>query len=390
MTPYVTPESCTIVGSRESRVPRLFFIASSTPESEFLVRALRSYASLERFVTPMLALERMEMIERNDHVVLPDAVVTYEPRPHVFDGGFPLARGNQLLSTETIYEKMADLWPLVPRVTIGGAWCEGETRTGRPRRGEIRLEFGEAAWALRHELPRLVAGCSRWRFPPTTTDEERIQMNGMTLPVMENSPANAVAVSGHTNVEQYITTCERPFPPKYHAEDDLEYHAESNGVTSFIHAAQSDVAVEMRAMRGEVSASKIVYLCCEDRALTELLATLSCQIGWKTCEIAAKDLEPFFSRMASEQSIHSNSVEKIGVDGDSPEIMKCFSHVIRNVDVVKRPTLLLTAFPRFDEISMWQNLGVQVMPKPFQMAYWLDFLQSSPVTVSEVRMRSAT
>ena len=124
--------------------------------------------------------------------------------------------------------------------------------------------------------------------------------------------------------------------------------------------------------------------------MPELLATLSCQIGWKTCEIAAKDLESFFSRMTSEPSTDSDSEEKIGIDGDSPEMMTCFSHVIRNVDAMNRPTLLLTAFPRFDEISKWQNLGVQVMPKPFQMAYWLDFLQLSPITVSEVRMRSAT
>lgn len=333
----------------ELRLPSLFFIAASTPESEFLARTLRPYASLERFITPTLALERMEMIEGNDRIVLPDAIVTYEPRPHAFDGGFSLARTGTVPSTEAIYEKMATMWPLVPRVTIGGAWCEGETRTGYPRRGEIRLEFGEASWALRHELPRLVAGNSRWRFPPTTTDEEWIQMNGLTFPAMGDSVVETVAS---------FVGCR------------AERHVESERRT-----AKNDTTTELGEPVGDASVRKIVYVCCEDRALAELLDALARWIGWETCGMVPKELDSLLLRETAPVG-PMDSLAKICVDIDSPEISAYFSQIAQNMETVRFPTLLLAAFPRFDELLEWQSMGVQVLPKPFQVAYLFDFLQT--------------
>jgi CheY-like chemotaxis protein len=65
--------------------------------------------------------------------------------------------------------------PLARIVNLLGSWCEGETRTGRPIPGAVRLYWHQARARLAQELVRLAQGrASGWALPATATDEERL------------------------------------------------------------------------------------------------------------------------------------------------------------------------------------------------------------------------
>jgi len=65
--------------------------------------------------------------------------------------------------------------PLARIVGLLGSWCEGETRTGYPWPGAIRLYWHQWIPQARRELEELVAGDrSTWSLASTATDEERL------------------------------------------------------------------------------------------------------------------------------------------------------------------------------------------------------------------------
>jgi hypothetical protein len=65
--------------------------------------------------------------------------------------------------------------PLARVVALLGSWCEGETRTGRPLPGAVRLYWHQARPRVVQELARVAAGqVSSWSLPPTATEEERL------------------------------------------------------------------------------------------------------------------------------------------------------------------------------------------------------------------------
>ncbi|MBL8829797.1 MAG: hypothetical protein JNM18_22650 [Planctomycetaceae bacterium] len=64
--------------------------------------------------------------------------------------------------------------PTAGVVTIVGTWCEGETRTGRPVTGGMRLYELEAAVWLEQQLKRFATGqCPAWGRPAARSNEER-------------------------------------------------------------------------------------------------------------------------------------------------------------------------------------------------------------------------
>lgn len=64
--------------------------------------------------------------------------------------------------------------PLARFVTVLGTWLEGETRTGRPRAGSLRVywhRWAEFSPALEARSPD---SASAWSFPSTSSDDERL------------------------------------------------------------------------------------------------------------------------------------------------------------------------------------------------------------------------
>lgn len=98
------------------------------------------------------------LLERQS--LVPDVVVVAQSHPDEF--------------SEAKIEPIRTLAPLARMVVVLGPWCEGETRTGRPLPGAVRVFWHQAASHCDRELSRLLSGGeSSWSLPPTAGDEER-------------------------------------------------------------------------------------------------------------------------------------------------------------------------------------------------------------------------
>jgi hypothetical protein len=72
-------------------------------------------------------------------------------------------------------DHLLHLAPLCRIVGLLGSWCEGETRSGRPLAGAVRLYWHQWNSRAQRELRQLVEGkCPSWGLPATATDEERL------------------------------------------------------------------------------------------------------------------------------------------------------------------------------------------------------------------------
>lgn len=72
-------------------------------------------------------------------------------------------------------DRLRRMAPLARLFTILGSWCEGETRSGHPLPGVIRIPWHQAAVCIRREFPSWFRSLgSAWGLPATATDEERL------------------------------------------------------------------------------------------------------------------------------------------------------------------------------------------------------------------------
>lgn len=80
---------------------------------------------------------------------------------------------NQISSTEV--EKLQVQFPLTPFVALLGSWCEGETRTGKPWPGVLRIYRHQWQGRFDHFLNQLRQnGAAIWHDPPTSSLADRI------------------------------------------------------------------------------------------------------------------------------------------------------------------------------------------------------------------------
>ncbi len=72
-------------------------------------------------------------------------------------------------------DRLRRLAPLARVVGLLGSWCEGETRSGRPWPGSVRVYWHGWESHVRQEIARLRAGASSiWSLPVTASEEERL------------------------------------------------------------------------------------------------------------------------------------------------------------------------------------------------------------------------
>jgi CheY-like chemotaxis protein len=92
--------------------------------------------------------------------VFPDLVVLAQSRPGEFDP-----------ATLDALRRWA---PLARVITVLGSWCAGETRSGTPLAGVVRLYWHEAPDYLAREFERQQHGeCPDWGLPITATEFDR-------------------------------------------------------------------------------------------------------------------------------------------------------------------------------------------------------------------------
>jgi hypothetical protein len=65
--------------------------------------------------------------------------------------------------------------PLARVIVLLGSWCEGETRSGLPIAGAVRIYWHQWTARWEQELARLAADrCPAWGLPVTATDDDRL------------------------------------------------------------------------------------------------------------------------------------------------------------------------------------------------------------------------
>lgn len=72
-------------------------------------------------------------------------------------------------------DRLRELAPLARIVALLGVWCEGETRSGRPWPGAVRVYWHQGRSRSVQVLDRISRGqTSSWTLPATATEEERL------------------------------------------------------------------------------------------------------------------------------------------------------------------------------------------------------------------------
>jgi DNA-binding NarL/FixJ family response regulator len=132
-------------------------IVGHTERAEFR----EAHASLARLGRIVAAANIDEAVARlADGSLAPDLIVIVQAFPGEF-------------SAEAL-DRLRQLAPLARVLGLLGAWCEGETRTGKPWPGAIRVYWHEWQPRAAQELPRLREGLgSSWALPLTASEEER-------------------------------------------------------------------------------------------------------------------------------------------------------------------------------------------------------------------------
>jgi CheY-like chemotaxis protein len=99
--------------------------------------------------------------------------------------------------------------PLARIVALLGSWCEGETRSGRPTPGAIRLYWHQARPRVAQELQHVAAGqVSSWSLPATATEEERLLATA-DIPLSTNRGLVAVHALRTTMADWLSAACQR-------------------------------------------------------------------------------------------------------------------------------------------------------------------------------------
>lgn len=129
----------------------------------------------------------------SDGSLLPDLIVLAQSRP----GEFSAAAVDRL--------RLAA--PLARLVALLGSWCEGETRTGRPLPGVIRVYWHQWLPRFRQDLERIRRDwCPTWGLPATAGEEERLLLL-TRLPPARRQGLVAIAVRQFAMADWLSAAC---------------------------------------------------------------------------------------------------------------------------------------------------------------------------------------
>jgi hypothetical protein len=105
-------------------------------------------------------------------------------------------------------DRLRRLCPVARVVGLLGTWCEGETRTGRPWPGSVRVYWHQWPARADRELRCLSRGqASVWSLPATATDEERLLVySSRSARGIESSVYSSRSARGNENTGSAITT----------------------------------------------------------------------------------------------------------------------------------------------------------------------------------------
>jgi hypothetical protein len=127
-------------------------------------------------VTQIVSLDQARSWLRRT-ACFPEIIVVAQPRPGRY--------------WQSQIEQLHAAAPLARLVALLGTWCEGETCSGTPWSGAIRVFWYEFVARAEAELAGLQTSTGAWSLPRTATDAERIAWLSRSLP---ESPRGLIAV----------------------------------------------------------------------------------------------------------------------------------------------------------------------------------------------------
>jgi hypothetical protein len=126
------------------------------PEFRAAAEMLVRRTAVRRVLRPEFALAECQTADE-----FPDLIVLAQSRPGEFDFA--------------ALHRLRRWAPLARVISILGSWCAGETRSGTPLTGVVRVYWHEAAAYLTRELEHQQAGrCPDWGLPFTATEFDRV------------------------------------------------------------------------------------------------------------------------------------------------------------------------------------------------------------------------
>lgn len=152
---------------------------------------------------------------------------------------------------ETV-ERLRRRAPLARLVALLGPWCEGETRSGRPWPGGIRVYWHQWPARAACELARIAGGLfSSWSLPATASEEERyLALSGKPNSICDGLVA---VISPHPAMQAWIAAaCRRQGFAT--AEVRPQSEAPVGGVAAAIFDGSEARGVELAELRRWVAA----------------------------------------------------------------------------------------------------------------------------------------
>jgi len=154
-------------------------IIGDAARSEFLEPLSTIYTEHEVHSAPDVETARALMVENS---FSPDVLVVAQAFPNQF--------------RETEIEELLRWAPLARVVSLLGAWCEGEARSGKPWPSTARLYWHQWPCRVKRQLLQLDEGrkCA-WSLPLTATEEEQLlaefesnDRHGSSISTFETAP----------------------------------------------------------------------------------------------------------------------------------------------------------------------------------------------------------
>lgn len=269
---------------------------------------------------------------------IPDVVVLAQPYPgcvaqhdvEVFRRRFPLAR----------------------LVSLAGAWCEGESRSGRSLNGVLRIPWHQ--WPLQQDQQLAAPTDSQpgpWALPPTATQDERLLARSARLPLRLSG---AVGIASIEQVRSLIADHQAEHPS--HTTSAIS--AVLRGLRWFATDSPPAPAPEACRMLHEACAARgatSVFLRAELAGTPEARAMV--EEGGNAEDAAlghrSRFLPPLRAVIAKVASLDSRARALV-------------AHLAATIAPV--PLALLASFPRIDQAAAAVAVGASaVLAKPFDL-----------------------
>ncbi|MFZ5832087.1 MAG: hypothetical protein ACOY3P_18540 [Planctomycetota bacterium] len=108
-------------------------------------------------------------------------------------------------------DRLRRLCPLAPVVVLLGSWCEGETRSGTPWPGVVRLYWHEAASQLDRQLAAMRENQrTPWSLPSTSAPDERLLADLPYIPAAAD--AGCIPASAGSRARPLLVICSENRP----------------------------------------------------------------------------------------------------------------------------------------------------------------------------------